>query len=99
MYVEHNKPNWDKLQAISVLTSDSPKLGPALKKNPYIYYTCMPHDADFEHTTGQAWNWHAFHPKVHHNESEWCILLQNLYGEFVSAQHTHEDSMDITINE
>ena len=30
MYVEHNKPNWDKLQAISVLTSDSPKLGPAL---------------------------------------------------------------------
>ena len=59
----------------------------------------MPHDADFEHTTGQAWNWHAFHPKVHHNESEWCILLQNLYGEFVSAQHTHEDSMDITINE
>ena len=37
MYVEHNKPNWDKLQAISVLTSDSPKLGPALKKNPYIY--------------------------------------------------------------
>ena len=24
MYVEHNKPNWDKLQAISVLTSDSP---------------------------------------------------------------------------
>ena len=37
MYVEHNKPNWDKLQAISVLTSDSPKLGPALKKNPYTY--------------------------------------------------------------
>ena len=35
MYVEHNKPNWDKLQAVSVLTSDSPKLGPALKKNPY----------------------------------------------------------------
>ena len=35
--MEHNKPNWDKLQAISVLTSDSPKLGPALKKNPYIY--------------------------------------------------------------
>ena len=34
MYVEHNKPNWDKLQAVSVLTSDSPKLGPALKKNP-----------------------------------------------------------------
>ena len=34
MYVEHKKPNWDKLQAISVLTSDSPKLGPALKKNP-----------------------------------------------------------------
>ena len=33
--MEHNKPNWDKLQAISVLTSDSPKLGPALKKNPY----------------------------------------------------------------
>ena len=39
MYVEHNKPNWDKLQAISVLTSDSPFLGPALKKNPYIYQT------------------------------------------------------------
>ena len=36
MYVEHNKPNWDKLWAISVLTSDSPYLGPALKKNPYI---------------------------------------------------------------
>ena len=36
--MEHNKPNWDKLQAISVLTSDSPKLGPALKKNPYIVY-------------------------------------------------------------
>ena len=36
MYVEHNKPNWDKLQAISILTSDSSKLGPALKKNPYI---------------------------------------------------------------
>ena len=35
MYVEHNKPNWDKLQAISVLTSDSPKLGPAVKKNPH----------------------------------------------------------------
>ena len=35
--MEHNKLNWDKLQAISVLTSDSPKLGPALKKNPYIY--------------------------------------------------------------
>ena len=35
--MEHNKPNWDKLQAVSVLTSDSPKLGPALKKNPYIY--------------------------------------------------------------
>ena len=35
--MEHNKPNWDKLQAISVLTSDSPKPGPALKKNPYIY--------------------------------------------------------------
>ena len=35
--MEHNKPKWDKLQAISVLTSDSPKLGPALKKNPYIY--------------------------------------------------------------
>ena len=38
-----NKPNWDKLQAISVLTSDSPQLGPALKKNPYIlyiYYIC-----------------------------------------------------------
>ena len=35
--MEHNKPNWDKLQAISVLTSDSPYLGPALKKNPYIY--------------------------------------------------------------
>ena len=35
--MEHNKPNWDKLQAISVLTSDSPFLGPALKKNPYIY--------------------------------------------------------------
>ena len=34
MYVEHNKPNWGKLQAISVFTSDSPKLGPALK-NPY----------------------------------------------------------------
>ena len=34
MYVEHNKPNWDKLQAISVLTSDSPQLGPTLKKNP-----------------------------------------------------------------
>ena len=34
--MEHNKPNWDKLQAVSVLTSDSPKLGPALKKNPYI---------------------------------------------------------------
>ena len=33
--MEHNKPNWDKLQAISVLTSDSPFLGPALKKNPY----------------------------------------------------------------
>ena len=32
--MEH-KPNWDKLQAISVLTSDSPKVGPALKKNPY----------------------------------------------------------------
>ena len=24
--MEHNKPNWDKLQAISVLTSDSPQL-------------------------------------------------------------------------
>ena len=36
--MEHNKPNWDKLQAISVLTSDSPQLGPALKKNPS---TCM----------------------------------------------------------
>ena len=35
--MEHKKPNWDKLQAISVLTSDSPKQGPALKKNPYIY--------------------------------------------------------------
>ena len=35
--MEHNKPNWDKLQAISVLTSDSPKPGPPLKKNPYIY--------------------------------------------------------------
>ena len=38
--MEHNKPNWDKLQAISVLTSDSPlllNLGPALNKNPYIY--------------------------------------------------------------
>ena len=42
MYVEHNKPNWDKLQAISVLTSDSPKLGPALKKNPYIYNIYIP---------------------------------------------------------
>ena len=31
--MEHNKPNWDKLQAISILTY----LGPALKKNPYIY--------------------------------------------------------------
>ena len=39
--MEHNKPNWDKLQAISVLTSDSPQLGPALKKNPYIYI-CVP---------------------------------------------------------
>ena len=38
MYVEH-KPNWDKLQAISVLTSDSPYLGPALKKNPYTNHT------------------------------------------------------------
>ena len=37
MYVKHNKPNWDKLQAISVLTSDSPKLGPALKKNPFTF--------------------------------------------------------------
>ena len=36
MYVEHNKPNWDKLQDISVLTSDSPFLGPALKKNPTV---------------------------------------------------------------
>ena len=34
--MEHNKPNWDKLQAVSVLTPDSPKLGPALKKNPFI---------------------------------------------------------------
>ena len=37
--MEHNKPNWDKLQAISVLTSDSPKLGPTLKKNPYTNFT------------------------------------------------------------
>ena len=29
--------HWDKLQAISVLTSDSPKLGPALNKNPYVF--------------------------------------------------------------
>ena len=34
--MEHNKPNWDKLQAVSVLTSGSTFLGPALKKNPYI---------------------------------------------------------------
>ena len=34
MYVEHNKPNWDKLQAISVLTSDSPT---STEKEPIIY--------------------------------------------------------------
>ena len=52
MYVEHNKPNWDKLQAISVLTSDSPKLGPALKKNPYTNAILIPetsHSAKYHH--------------------------------------------------
>ena len=42
--MEHNKPNWDKLQAISVLTSDSPKLGPALKKNPVANVSVLMYD-------------------------------------------------------